>query len=144
MMSRFSFDDIKNFIIGMSRMYIYKVTGFFSFYRYRNRALNYRKSIQNPICKSKGKCEFCGCHSEGLMYIDRKCEGSCYPNLPKTEYEWDMFCKENTVASTENIGDEIMIYYVDGSMVCIPSKYGEILSDMLSISKVLYLKRLFL
>lgn len=58
--------------------------------------IQWRKTKINPECKNQGFCKFCGCDTDGIIYLDEACEGKCYPDMMGKD-EWKQFKKTNNI-----------------------------------------------
>lgn len=42
---------------------------------------------KSPECYEKDKCTHCGCQVSSKVFEDRACEGGCYPEMSKVQWE---------------------------------------------------------
>ena len=63
---------------------------------HKQEQFEYRLTVMNKECLSKGNCVICGCQTPQLQMTNESCDGNCYP--PMMEYEqWEEYKKENHI-----------------------------------------------
>lgn len=56
----------------------------------------YRLTVMDKECLSKGECKLCGCNTTALQFASRACDKPCYQSMV-TKKVWNAVKKEETV-----------------------------------------------
>ncbi len=71
---------ILDYIIGTYRVIMYWLHPILVPFKVRLRYIKRYKKV-NPVCRSKGSCENCGCSTKGKLMTKTGCEYECYGEI---------------------------------------------------------------
>lgn len=100
--------DVKNYIQGWSRYYLFYSKEFFNIdlsfmiRKHIREQIVVRINSMKDICYANGQCHICDCATTALQMCDKSCEGNCYPPMMGVQ-QWELMSKKQRVCLIDGI-----------------------------------------